>query len=422
MRRVFLAALLLVTVCSQGETANPEARPARWLRQFGWSMDDVAYSVATDAAGNAVVAGGTRGALDIDTSVDGFVVKYDAAGTRLWTRLVGTAAYDEARSVATDAAGNVLVAGFTDGVLEGNTSRGDSDGFVVKYDAAGTRLWTRQLGTAGYDLVTSVATDAAGNVVVAGYTLGAFEGYARAGGADAFVVKYDAAGTMLWARQFGTASHDQARSVATDAAGNVLVAGFAGTGYADLDAGKQLLVRKYDAAGTEVWTRGLGSASDDEASSVATDAAGNVLVAGLTSGQLGSGPSAGSADLYVMKLDATGATVWVRQLGTAAVDEARSVATDAAGNAVVAGCTSGALDGNASAGGGDAFVVKYDASGSKLWTRQLGTAAYDAAWSVATDGAGDVLVAGTTGSALEGSTSAGGADAFVLKLGADGLR
>jgi len=96
------------------------------------------------------VAGYTEGGLDNNTktgSYDLFVVKYNSSGTKQWTKQLGTSSDDLAYGVATDSSANVYVTGFTDGGLDGNTSAGVNDLFVVKYNSSGTKLWTNQLGS-----------------------------------------------------------------------------------------------------------------------------------------------------------------------------------------------------------------------------------------------------------------------------------
>jgi len=172
-------------------------------------------------------------------------------------------------------------------------------------------------------------------------------------------------------------------------------------------------VRKYDQNGTVLWTRQFGTAQSDEATSLAVDAGGNILVAGLTSGSL-SGSSAGKEDAFVRKYDPKGNELWTRQFCTAEANGALSLAVDAGGNILVAGLTSGSLSG-ASAGGLDAFVRKYDPKGNELWTRQFGTAEVDVATSLAVDAGGNILVAGGTFGSLFGD-SAGSVDAFVINI------
>ncbi|MBP7682915.1 MAG: SBBP repeat-containing protein, partial [Deltaproteobacteria bacterium] len=235
---------------------------------------------------------------------------------------------------------------------------------------------------------------------------------------DAFVRKYDAAGTQLWTRQFGTASNDEARSVSVGSDGSVLVAGYTpGTFSGQSSAGNHdAFVRKYDAAGTELWTRQFGSASTDDARSVSVASDGSVLVVGRTDGTFPGQSSAGSSDAFVRKYDAAGDELWTRQFGTASNDYPQSVSVGSDGSVLVAGYTGGTLPGQSSAGGIDAFVRTYDAAGTELWTRQFGSASTDIAYSVSVGSDGSVLVAGHTGGTLPGQSSAGGGDAFVMNL------
>jgi hypothetical protein len=366
------------------------------------------------------VAGGTDGTLPGQISAgstDAFVRKYNAAGAELWTRQFGTAPGDEATGVAVDASG-VYVVGYTFGTLPGQASAGDMDAFVRKYDFAGNVFWTRQFGTTGIDFASGVAVDATG-VYVAGFTEGTLPGQTSAGGIDAFVRKYDFAGNELWTRQFGTAGADTAHAVAVGASGVYVVGDTGGTLLGQASAGGgDAFVRQYDADGNERWTRQFGTPNLDEALGVAVDATG-VYVAGDTDGTLPGQASAGGSDAFVRKYDATGNELWTRQFGTDAHDRASGVAT-AAARVYVAGDTFGTLPGQASAGGGDAFVRTYDADGNELWTQQFGTdSTNDEAFGVAADATG-VFVAGTAGGTLPGQASTGGQDAFVRKYDAAG--
>ena len=159
----------------------------------------------------------TFGGLDWNASAganDLFVVKYNSSGTKKWTKQLGTSKHDRARGVATDSSGNVYVRGDTYGGLDGNTSAGNSDIFVVKYNSSGTKQWTQQLGTSSDDNATGVATDSSGNVYVTGYTGGGLDGNTSAGNSDIFVVKYNSSGTKQWTKQLGSSSqnYDYGRS------------------------------------------------------------------------------------------------------------------------------------------------------------------------------------------------------------------
>jgi len=286
---------------------------------------------------------------------------------------------------------------------------------VRKYDASGNVLWTRQFGTTSDDVAYGISVDASG-VYVAGYTGGTLPGQTSSGGYDAFVRKYDANGTESWTRQFGTSSTDYASGISVDAS-SVYVAGYTGgtlpgqTSSGSYDA----FVRKYDASGNVLWTRQFGTTSDDVAYGISVDASG-VYVAGYTNGTLPGQTSSGGYDAFVRKYDASGTESWTRQFGTTSADFAYGISVDASG-VYVAGYTNGTLPGQTSSGSYDAFVRKYDASGNVLWTRQFGTSSTDYAYGISVD-ASSVYVAGYTGGTLPGQTSSGGADAFVMKMAA----
>jgi hypothetical protein len=128
---------------------------------------------------------------------------------------------------------------------------------------------------------------------------------------------------------------------------------------------------KYDASGNLQWTHQLGTASADFGLGVSADTLNNVYITGYTRGSLG-GPNAGVYDAFLSKYDASGNLQWTRQFGTAYDDFSYGVTADSLGNVYISGWTEGSL-GGPSAGNADSFVSKYDASGNPQWTRQLGT-------------------------------------------------
>ncbi|HEX8433734.1 SBBP repeat-containing protein [Archangium sp.] len=429
-----------------------------WTRQLGTSAGDYAQGVATDADGHVYVTGYTSGALHGNPYAGGqdlFLVKYDASGTRLWTRQLGTAQNEQARGVAVDVEGHVYVAGFTWGGLDGNPSAGGQDFFLVKYDASGARLWTRQLGTNGQDVVQGVATSRRTtgevDVYVVGRTAGGadgrgLDGNPQLGDYDIVVVRYDASGTRLWTRQTGTAAEDSASGVASDGAGNVYVTGSMSRNLETGSAlvGNDLVLLKYDRDGTRRAARQLGSAAtagtptpSDWGLAVAADVGTGVYVAGFTEGPLGSSGSAGGKDAALVRYTegceratpgqcrlAYGwgrkSASWSRQLGTAFEDGAESVASASDGSLYLVGQTLGSLEDNTPQGGQDALLMKYDASGPPVWTRQLGTPEDDSAQGVAVSGDSLVYVAGTTSGALGEEGSAGSLDVFLASFEADG--
>ena len=387
-----------------------------WTRQFGSSGFDQAFGVAVDA-GHVYVTGEVRGTLPGQVSIGGaFVCKYDASGNEVWTRQFGSINSAIGFDVAVDA-GDIYVAGLAFGTILGQVSAGDFDGFVRKYDALGNEVWTRQFGTSSFDKAIGVAVDA-GGVYVAGETRGGtFPGQVNAGGTDAFVRKYDSLGNIVWTRQFGTTVFDRAEGVAVDASGVYVAGRTSGTFPGQVSSGGgDPFVRKYDALGTEVWTRQFGAAGPASDYASAVDSDGNVYVAGRTSGTFPGHVSAGQGDAFVRKYDGLGNEVWTRQFGSSSNDEVFGVAIDSDGSAYVAGQTGGVLPGQVSAGGPDAYVRKYDTMGNEVWTRQFGSFSTDWAFGIAVD-SGGVYVAGFAAGPLPGQVTGG---AFLRRYDALG--
>ena len=379
---------------------------------------------------------------------------------------LGSTGIDSGNAVATDAAGNVLVAGsFRSASLDLDPGPGEcvlanaggSDGYAAKYDPAGNLLWGVQVRGTGIGSVIDVDVDGAGNFMIAGLFAGSVEigvpGWppvtlTNAGSNEGFLAKLDPQGNALWARTFGTAANPRLSSgITVDAAGNV---------YATGSEGNRLFVAKYNAAGATVWTQVVsggtgkilpsGSISGALGEDVAIDANSNVYVAGAYRGKIDFNPdpiknnfltSAGrnlNLDAFVLKLNASGAYVWAGSMGGSDADNAREVAVDGTGNVHVFG-TFGSntndfdpgpgtlnLRGFGSESGGT-YVVKLDPNRNLIWGRSLAgnkDMALDAAGNVYTAGAFRGTIDVDPGPGTFNVTASGEADVLVSKLNSSG--
>ena len=290
-----------------------------------------------------------------------------------WTRVAGLSSlgFDQVLDMATDAQNNVYLVGITTGRLEG-TPQGELDAFIAKVDAQGALQWVRQqaVSTASYDRLDSVAVDAAGNVYAVGQTSGVLEGAGQDAWGDAYAVKFNAAGTRQWVQQqaISTESFDSGRAVALDAQGNVVVAGISTGALGTAQGGDgAVFVAKLTAGGQRLWAvHGLTSGTDDDVRGVAVDTAGNVLLTGHRFVDYSR-----YYDAFLVKLTPQGSMAWRREgtLSTVASDRTTGVVTDAAGNAYVLGTTAGTLEEGVQTFG-PAFLAKFDPAGTRLWVRQ----------------------------------------------------
>ena len=353
---------------------------------------------------------------------------------------------DQPKDVAVDGSGNVYSTGRFRGTVNfgaGNvTSAGDYDVFVTKLNSAGAHQWTTTFGSTGTDISYGVAVDGSGNVHITGIFNGTVNfgagNVTSAGGNDGFVTKLNAAGAHQWTTTFGGTSQDISYGVAVDGSGNVHITGiFNGTvnfgaGNVTSAGGNDGFVTKLNAAGAHQWTTTFGSTDTDNGWGVAVDGSGNVHIAGRFFGTVNFGAgnvtSAGSYDVFVTKLDSSGAHQWTTTLGGTGNDRAYGVAVDGSGNVYTAGDFTGTVDfgaGNVtSAGSDDVFVTKLNSSGVHQWTTTFGGTGVDDSYSVAVDGDSNVYASGSfTGTVDFGAgnvTSAGSSDVFVVKLNSAG--
>ena len=247
-------------------------------------------------------------------------------------------------------------------------------------------------------------------------------------------------GGFLWAKRFGAGGKQTyGQGVAADSSGNVVVVGnfagtvdFAGSSLSSV-GGSDVFVVKLDPSGSLVWNKRFGGPTSQHATGVAVvNGAGDVFVLGTFSGTVdfGGGPfiASGPQDIFVMKLDSTGAHVWSKHFGyPSGLQVAAGVAADSAGNVFITGTFSGPVDfggGSIVAGGNGIFLAKFDAVGNHAWSKPFGGGLADVGASVAADQNGNVIVTGTFwGTADFGGvpiTSAGKSDLFIAKFGGIG--
>lgn len=166
-----------------------ESSTVEWIRQFGTSSVDVAEGISVGDGGNIYVTGRTGGNLD-GANVggdDAFLIKYDASGAVLWTRQLGTSSADKAFGVSVDTGGNAYITGYTEGSV-GGANAGGWDGFLTKYNGSGVELWSTLLGTTSTEEAFGISVDVGGIAYITGWTGGSFGG-PNAGSDDAFIAK-----------------------------------------------------------------------------------------------------------------------------------------------------------------------------------------------------------------------------------------
>lgn len=388
-----------------------------WVKQIGGWRGDAPNALAVDAAGNVVVAGSFIGPIDLDPGPNeapynsglitaAYVCQLDASGNYVWGRMLTGTWEVRINGVAFDAAGNVILAGMTQGTADFGgdiptlTTTGGYDVLVAKINPGGTFVWADLMGSVNHDEAMAVAVDPAGNIVVTGYYQGLADFDPGPGTVSldqglvgsTFVAKVDPTGALVWAKGMGSTAYGirPGTAITTDAAGNVYTTGqMNGSGDYDPGSGSKVLngigltdvfVTKMDANGGYVWASAFGGTGYDYATGIRVDAAGSVYLSGefgdySPTADFDPSPtatftltSAGGFDAFVSKLDSAGGFVWARAMGGSGADSARGLVLDPLGTVYAVGAfrtTTAfvpALPGGTrtSEGGSDLFVVRFD--------------------------------------------------------------
>jgi hypothetical protein len=379
---------------------------------------------------------------------------------------LGGSGGDEGTAIAADSAGNAYVAGSTSSpnfptmnASQASLAGGQQDAFVCKLGPSGNLIYSTYLGGSGQDNATAIAVDSAGNAYVAGFTdspnfpvKNAFQPSLK-GRLNAFLTKFDPAGSVVYSTYLGGSLGDLASGIAVDSSGNAYVAGVtisldfpvAGPAQMSLGGASNAFVAKLSPDGSRlIYSTYLGGRDTDGAAGISVDSTGQAYITGVTSSRnfptvnaFRSAHGGGFFDAFVAKLNAAGNQfLYSTYLGGTGEDRGLRIAVDAAGNAYVTGDTDSSDFPTANAiqpsnkGSSDAFLAKLNPAGSAiLYSTYIGGGGLDGGTSIAVDANGIAYVGGFTASndfplasPIQQSFGGGSFDAFLLVLDPSGSR
>ncbi len=364
-------------------TAHSNAQTWQWARTSKQCYDPV-YSVletfktAIDGNGNLYAVGNNAGTCTVfgtdtihnisNSTSNMFLVKHDSLGNYKWSLNSGYGSIGVPQGVATDVSGNVYWTGvFTSPTVTFGSytlTTTFESGFLVKCDSTGNVLWAKKIDQ--YITNTGLATSPDGSVYVIGSFLGAaitadtFSLPNSGPGSDLFLLKYDAAGNVVWARRAGTlANNDEGFNVSCDGIGNVYIQGvyqsslisFGSVTLVNADSSRgNIFVAKYNSSGTPLWARQAvcyGGASSSPTANIKADNLGNLYFTGSFNSDsfvIGTyvfrNDSLPEYDLFLAKMDPLGNLLWAQRGGGKGNDAGSGMTVDAVGNLWLVGGTS----------------------------------------------------------------------------------
>lgn len=438
-----------------------------WATYYGGNNNDYGRACAFDKSGNVYLAGYTYSSNNIANGgfnntysggglSDAFLAKFDSTGNRLWATYYGGEKGDQGYSCAVDTAGMVYLAGFTfsqTGIahngFQNTFSSYGRDGFLVKFNSSGNRLWGTYYGGNQDEYGWCCATDNHGNVYLSGYT----ESYNNisdgngfqdtlSGNRDAYLVKFNSAGARLWSTYYGGYGQEEGKFCVTDKDNNVYLSGhtasdgiayngFQNTNSGGLDA----FLVKFDSLGHRQWATFYGGNGYEDANACVVGKSGAVYIAGYTTSSNNiadngfQDTAGGQGDAFLTKFDSSGNRLWATYYGGTGYEEGLSCAVNHYGDVFMAGRTN-SVDNIANGGiqnikgaHDDAFLVKFDDSGQRKWATYYGGNQIDRGYFCAVRELKSVYLVGQTGSvdnAVPGgfqNTYGGGVwDGFLVKI------
>lgn len=401
----------LTTLWAQAQQPNFE-----WAKSFAGDAGSLGKSITTDVLGNVYTTGDYKGTIDLDpgpgtTTVytdpnngdDIYVTKMDANGNLIWAKSIGGSSTEEVYSVVVDASGNVFVTGrfYSSDFNPGSnsftlSSNGSDDMFICKFNASGTIQWARSFGSTGFDAAFGLAVDGSGNCYFTGYFSG--------------TVDFNPGAAVYNLTSVGS---------------------------------NDIFLYKMDASGNLIWVNSFGNNANSSGSEVTLDAAGNVYLCGGFSNILDFDPGPGTATLnaalggalFVAKYTSSGAYVWARAFnGNSGYKTIRGITVDVNNNVFTTGSFNVAIDFDPGVSvysltpsGIDIYVSKLDNNGNFAWVKSFGSPNQDYGMDLSTDAAGNVYSTGFFAGIVDFDPGPGtytftstSVEAFVNKLDASG--
>lgn len=312
-----------------------------------------------------------------------------------WGTQIGSTLEDLCMTIASDDAGNTVMAGFTQGDLAAK-NLGQSDAFAVKYDADGKMVWQLQTGTDKMDKATGVALDSKGNAYVLGITNGNMTNpVVESVKGNLFLQKVSLEGKVIWTKHYGLDGTEEADYLVIDGKDNIFILGSTTVQVGATSAGgKDVFISRLNTDGEILANYQFGTGGRDIGRAMAVDKDGNLYVLSDTDGEV-NGVTLGGTDALVTKLSSQGEVIFSGVFGTDVTDRFASICVDEQQNIYVGGSTEGSFA-DKTLGQGDAAVMKLDAKGNLVWQHQFGTSLWDGVHDIqmAKDGSGNILAGG----------------------------
>jgi hypothetical protein len=385
------------------------------------ASDGSGYVLVGNTLGNNGDVSGNHGGSDA------WIIKIDLNGNVLWEKALGGKGGDYAYDVVTTTDGGYIFSGATnstDGDLAGLPHHGGTDTWVVKLSASGDIVWQKDLGGSGTERGESIIQTSDGGYVIGGYSNSADGDIsANHGDYDAWIIKLNNSGDVLWQKTYGGALYDAAGAIIETTEG-LLACSQSSSIDGDLQGllnhgGSDTWVYAVNGSGNLLWGKTYGGTGDEGNGTIAAVADGYIFSVNTTSNNGDVSGNHGYSDTWVAKIDAAGNLGPRKCFGGFDMDAARiRYIEQNSGNIILAGYTfSKNGDIPTSKGGEDLWVLRLDANLNKISSNVLGGRGGDMANDAIPTADGMYITAGRSNSTSGDVTgNHGGEDMWVVKF------
>ncbi|MBK9097380.1 MAG: T9SS type A sorting domain-containing protein [bacterium] len=356
-----------------------------WTKTFGGNSGDWGYSVQQTTDGGYIITGKTLtfGAGETDV----WLIKTDVSGEIIWTKTYGGVSIDEGLVVQQTTDGGYIVTGMT-------TSFGSYNNYVwlIKTDDSGDTLWTKTY-EGNYGSAVQQTSD--GGYIITGTTS------SGSGNEDALLIKTDISGNIIWIKTFGGVYTDGASCVQQTLDGGYIITGNTSSFGPGL---YNVWLIRTNASGDTLWTKTYGGNDDYWSHSIQQTSDGGFIIAGAIFQN-----SIGNFDILLIRTDAFGDTLWIKNFGGALDSYGHSAQQTSDGGFIIIGRIDYFIPPR-----NDIWLIKSDAFGDTVWTKTFGGNYED--WGFAVEQTHDkgYIITGHTSSFGTGSE-----DIWLIKTTAD---
>ncbi len=359
-----------------------------------------------------------------------------------WDKRFGGSGSDALYTIQQTTDGGYLLGGDSDSPVGGDKSqgsKGSTDFWIVKTNAAGTKEWDKSFGGNLAENMYAVMQTNDGGFILGGESKSGISGDKTQdahGGLDYWIVKTDASGTKQWDVRFGGSGDDELRSVQQTTDGGYILAGFSSSGISGdkSEAGRGVTdywLVKTDANGIKQWDARFGGASTDELRSCSQTIDGGYILAGFSKSVISGDKTfacLGATDYWIVKINAEGVKQWDAVFGGSDSEYLYAIQQTADEGYILGGYSESGITGDVTEdckGGFDFWMVKTDASGGKQWDKRFGGSGYDKQKFIQQTTDGGYLLAGWSDSGISGDktqANMGNGDYWIVKTDATGAK